>query len=150
AEIVSRTLELAEPHPVASYWLQHGWLKLAGHSEFSLRYPSAWWSILAVALLLALAARLDLSEANRLAGGVLAAVSPYLIWHAQDARMYSMNLALTTAATVAAVAWWARPGWRSGAVYVVSGLLALHTHYYAAYVILAHGAAVALLALIAK
>lgn len=150
AEIVSRTLELAEPHPVASYWLQHGWLKLAGHSEFSLRYPSAWWSILAVALLLALAARLDLSEANRLAGGALAAVSPYLIWHAQDARMYSMNLALTTAATVAAVAWWARPGWRSGAVYVVSGLLALHTHYYAAYVILAHGAAVALLALIAK
>lgn len=150
AAIVSRTLELAEPHPVASYWVQHGWLSLAGHSEFALRYPSAWWSVLAVALLLALGKRLDLSRVVYLAGGLLAVVSPYLIWHAQDARMYSMSLALTTAATWAAVSWWQRPSWRSGVVYIALALLALHTHYYAVYVLAAHGVTLTLLALIQK
>ncbi|NJN81607.1 MAG: hypothetical protein HC802_04515, partial [Caldilineaceae bacterium] len=44
ADIVNATLELAEPHPVASYLLQHGWLALAGHSEFSLRWQSLFFS----------------------------------------------------------------------------------------------------------
>lgn len=147
AAIVSRTLELAEPHPVASYWLQHGWLGLTGHSEFALRFPSAWWSVLAVALLLALGRRLELLPDIHLAGGVLAAISPYLIWHAQDARMYSMSLALTTAATWAAISWWRRPSWRTGAVYTALALLSLHTHYYAVYVLIGHGVTLVALAL---
>ncbi|MEJ5198444.1 MAG: hypothetical protein WHX53_05940, partial [Anaerolineae bacterium] len=67
----------------------------------------------------------------------LLALSPYAIWHSQDARMYSMSLALTLASTLLMCEALARRRavWWAG--YVAASLLALHTHYYAAYVILA-------------
>src|SRR5699024_9742701 len=94
-EIVDQTLALSEPHPVASYWLQHLWLGVAGHSEFALRFAGVWWSVLAAALMLPLAAQLALPVPSGIVGAALMALSPYVIWHAQDARMYSMSLALT-------------------------------------------------------
>ncbi len=140
SEIVRRTLELGEPHPVASYWLQHGWMAVAGDSEFALRFPSAGWGILAVALLPALVRRLRLGDATALGAATLAACSPYLIWHAQDARMYSMSLALTMASTLLWLVWRARPALQWAAAYVAVTWLALHTHYYGVYVVVAHGA----------
>ncbi len=99
-KLVRQTIELAEPHPVASYVVQGEWLKLAGHTEFALRFVSAWFGVLAVALIYRLARRLGLGKgAAALAGGLLA-ISPYAIWHSQDARMYSISLALTLASTL--------------------------------------------------
>jgi 4-amino-4-deoxy-L-arabinose transferase-like glycosyltransferase len=135
AIIVGRTIDLQEPHPIASYWLQHGWLALAGHSEFALRFTSLWWSTLSVALIAQVARSLGLGTGAELLGALLCALSPYALWHAQDARMYSMSLALTLAAALAALRWVASPGWRWAAFYAVTAWLALHTHYYAAFVI---------------
>jgi hypothetical protein len=39
-DIVRATLALREPHPVASYFLEKGWLALAGQSKFALRFAS--------------------------------------------------------------------------------------------------------------
>lgn len=136
-QIVRSTIALREPHPVASYFLQKAWFALAGHSEFALRFLSLWFGVLAVALLYRLGRRLELGrQAAALAAGLLA-LSPYAIWHSQDARMYSMSLALTLASTLLMLEaltrgrriWWAG--------YVAVTWLALHTHYYAAYVIVA-------------
>ena len=69
-DIVDATLALQEPHPVGSYLLQHGWLALAGHSEYALRFLSVWWSVLAVALLAGLARALSLAPMS----GLLAAL----------------------------------------------------------------------------
>lgn len=136
-EIVDATIALAEPHPVASYFVQKAFLALAGDGEFALRFGGAWWSVLAVALLYRLGRRLHLgSWPAALAAGLLA-ISPYAVWHAQDARMYSMSLALTTATVLFAIVALERQNWPSVLGYVLSALLALHTHYYAAYVILA-------------
>lgn len=139
--IVERTIELSEPHPVASYWLQHFWLGVAGHSEFALRFVGAWWSVLAVALIWPLALRLSLGRGVALVGVLLMALSPYVIWHAQDARMYNMSLALTMASTLFALRWWllAEGTLRKWGVlgYVLAAWLALNTHYFAAYVIVA-------------
>ncbi|MCB0120633.1 MAG: glycosyltransferase family 39 protein, partial [Caldilineaceae bacterium] len=141
AEIVPATVELEEPHPVASYYLQHAWLTLlgndgAGRSEFSLRFPSAWFGLLAVALLYALGRQL-LRPAAALCATLLLAVSPYAIWHSQDARMYSMSLALTTASTWLMVLWLQRQWRRLAIAYVVVTLLALHTHYFAVFIVAA-------------
>ncbi|MCC6458448.1 MAG: hypothetical protein IT328_26095 [Caldilineaceae bacterium] len=140
-DIVEHTLDLHEPHPVASYWLQHGWLGVAGESEFALRFTGVWWSVLAVALMLPLAAQLALPFPTGTMGAALMALSPYVIWHAQDARMYSMSLALTLASSLLAVRWWQSEG-RSAQLWNAAGYLpvtwlALHTHYFALYVIVA-------------
>ena len=140
-EIVDQTLALREPHPVASYWLQHLWLDMAGHGEFALRFLGVWWSVLAVALILPLAIQLTLPTATGLVAASLMALSPYAIWHAQDARMYSMSLALTTASTLCAVSWWRAQGGRKrvwlAVAYLLVTWLALQTHYFAVYVVLA-------------
>ena len=70
----------------------------------------------------------------------LLALSPYAIWHAQDARMYSMSLALTTASSWLAVAWLyarGRQRWLPALAYIIVSWLALHTHYFAAFVLVA-------------
>jgi 4-amino-4-deoxy-L-arabinose transferase-like glycosyltransferase len=144
-EIVEQTLDLHEPHPVASYWLQHLWLAGAGHSEFALRFSSVWWSVMAVALIVALAAHLALPSGARLMAAALMALSPYVIWHAQDARMYSMSLALTLLSTLLAVLWWQGEGrWRQlwyTLGYLLMTWLALHTHYFVLYVVVAQNLA---------
>lgn len=146
-EIVEQTLVLSEPHPVASYWLQHVWLAVAGHSEFALRFVGVWWSTLAVVLLLPLAARLVLPVSTGVVGALLMAISPYVIWHAQDARMYSMSLALTLASTLMALRWW-KASERSAQLWATVGYLlvtwlALHTHYFALYMVVAQHIALA-------
>jgi len=153
--LVRQTIELAEPHPVASYVIQGEWLELAGHTEFALRFVSAWFGVLAVALIYRLARRLGLGRSVAALAGVLLAVSPYAIWHSQDARMYSISLSLTLGSTVLMLealartptAWMTgqgtlQPRGRAGAAvwwgaYVVVTWLALQTHYYAAYIIVA-------------
>jgi hypothetical protein len=96
--------------------------------------------------MLPLAARLSLSKATGIAAAALMALSPYAIWHAQDARMYSMSLALTMSSTLLAVAWWqleSRKGqiWIAVA-YVAVTWLALHTHYFAVYIVVAQNVAI--------
>lgn len=143
-EVVDQTLELSEPHPVASYWLQHGWLGAAGHSEFALRFVGVWWSVLAVALVVPLAGQLALPSSAALAATALLAFSPYAIWHAQDARMYSMSLALTMASSLLALRWWGAQGrGRIGAAvgYLLVTWLALNTHYFALYIVAAQNLA---------
>jgi len=149
--LIRQTIELSEPHPVASYAIQGEWLKLAGHTEFALRFVSAWFGVLAVALIYRLARRLGLGRRVAALAGALLAVSPYAIWHSQDARMYSISLALTLGSTVLMLEALARgaaagpaghaprrmgtAGW--WAAYGAVTWLALQTHYYAAYIIVA-------------
>lgn len=135
--MIEATIELAEPHPVGSYFVLKAWLNLAGDSEFALRFPSAWFGVLAAALTLRLALRLGFRRRTALLALVLLTLSPYAIWHSQDARMYSMSMALTVAAVWLGVETLQRQraGW--GLAYVAVAWLALHTHYYAAFALAA-------------
>ena len=137
AQIVRSTIALREPHPVASYFVEKVWLGLAGQTEFAVRFASLWFGVLAVALLYRLGRRLGLGRPAATLGAALLAISPYAIWHSQDARMYSMSLALTTASVVLMLEALARRRIIYWAGYVGVTLLALHTHYYAAYVVIA-------------
>jgi hypothetical protein len=134
--IIDDTIRLAEPHPVASYIVQKGWLSLAGESEFALRFTSAWWSVLVVVLLVRLARRLGLAPNTQTLAALLLALSPYAIWHAQDARMYSMSLALNTLVIWLAVEALARRRWPWIAAYVAAAYAAMQTHYFSAFVLL--------------
>ena len=148
AEIIRSTLSLREPHPVASYFLEKAWFGLAGHSEFALRFVSVWFGVLAVALLYRLGRRLGFGTLTATLAAALMAVSPYAIWHSQDARMYALSLALTLASTWLALELLRSGGrLRYGLVYVLVSWLALQTHYFAVFVLLAQNVFVLILAL---
>lgn len=136
-DMVQATIELQEPHPIASYLVQQRWLAWAGHSEFALRFSSAWFGLLAVALLWRLANALLLPPPTALLATLLLASSPYAIWHSQDARMYSMSLALTTASTWLMIGWLQRQRRVWAIAYGVISWVALHTHYFSVFVLVA-------------
>jgi hypothetical protein len=136
-QIIESTIALREPHPVGSYLLEKAWLALAGQTEFALRFTSLWFGVLAVALLYRLGRRLEFGRGTALLAAALLAVSPYAIWHSQDARMYSISLALTIGSTLLMLEAIARRRWQAWAAYVVVSWMALQVHYFAFFVILA-------------
>lgn len=91
--------------PSAGYPLYHlilkAWIAVAGDSEWALRFPSALAGVLAVLALLLAASELQYSRSEPAGGirswwrfpvavGLLSTLSPYALWHAQDAKVYSL------------------------------------------------------------
>ncbi|MBN1580169.1 MAG: glycosyltransferase family 39 protein [Anaerolineae bacterium] len=71
------------------YLLLRPWVAAAGRSEFGLRYFSLWFGVLGVALLY----RLGKSWLSRPVGALAAllmAVAPYMVWYAQELKMYAL------------------------------------------------------------
>jgi uncharacterized membrane protein len=132
-------------HPPFHSLLLHLWMALVGDSEFSVRLLSAWWGVLAVALLCRLGR--CLSWAVGTLAALLLACSPLAIWYSQETRGYVMALSLVTATVIAA--WKLVPSagersaradhghWASYLLYVVLATAALYTHLYSAFVLLA-------------
>jgi mannosyltransferase len=73
------------------------WAAIAGDSEWSLRFPSVVGAALAAGLVVMLANRL-FDRWVALVGGLLLATSPFLVMWSQQARAYSMFVALCLAA----------------------------------------------------
>ncbi len=138
AGILDRIIREGDPQPPIHYWLLWGWAKLTGDSEFALRAWSALTSLILVPLIYQVGRRLWRDEVGFLAAG-LTAVHPQQIWLAQDARnMYQLALIALLASTlilprlaVNSKYWLA---------YVICGALAMYSHYYALFVLTAHGA----------
>jgi len=137
SDMIRATLTLGEPHPVGSYLIEKGWLSLAGHSEFALRFISAWFGTLAVGIVYRLGRRLGLPRGTAGVGALLLATSPYAIWHSQDARMYTMSLALTAASTWLAMEMTARPRHSLWLAYALVSWSTLQVHYFAGFVLVA-------------
>ena len=138
-QIVAQTLALRVPHPFGSYLLQHAWLQVAGTHEFALRFIAVLAGTMAIPLVFHMAKQLRLGAPIALTASLLTAVNAYAIWHSQDAPMYSLSLALTAAATILALPVIRQPKlWPAPAGYAVCAAVAMHVHYYAAFVILAH------------
>jgi mannosyltransferase len=134
--------------------LLHGWLALAGHTDFVLRFFSVWASVLAVAVIYRLgadlASTLDSAQWGRRAATVAAlllAVNPLQLWYAQEARTYSWLMA---SALLSTWSFWrllsdVRPAHRAfplrrvdWLVYVISTTLTVYLHFYGFLVPIAH------------
>lgn len=74
------------------------WYRLAGQSDFAVRYFSVFCSTLTVALLWQLARAWF---GRRVAGwaALLLALSPFALWFAQEAKMYALHMLLATLST---------------------------------------------------
>lgn len=104
------TLLLDLLNPTAGYPLYHlllkGWTMLAGDSEWALRFPSALAGALAVVALYGTAREFQAADTHPatddphtrqarlfpLLAAILLACSPFAIWYAQEAKVYSLLL----------------------------------------------------------
>jgi len=98
-------------------WLLSLWVDLVGISEFALRYSSVLPGVLLLPLMLWLGRRLADDRAG-LVAAALAATSPYLVWYAQELKMYSLLALLGAASTALLFRALDRGGIRNWAGYV--------------------------------
>lgn len=77
------------PHTPLYYLLLMPWLNLAGTSDFALRWFSVAFGLLTVPVSYVLAKRLT-GPAAAILVALLCALSPFLVYYSQEARMYSM------------------------------------------------------------
>jgi uncharacterized membrane protein len=130
-----RTIPDSEGTPPLYYVLAWGWATIFGDSEAGLRSFSALLGTLAVVVVY-LAGRELVSARAGLVASYLAAASPLLVWHAQDARAYSLLILLGGLSFLffARVRRTAAPLDALG--FGLASALALATHYFAVFLVL--------------
>ena len=127
----------ADVHPPGYLLLLHEWIARFGTDTVVLRIPSELAAIATIPLLYLLARRLYSHHIGLLAS-TLGAASPFWIWHAQEARMYSFLVLFATAATLGLVyaiedrrIW----GW---VLFTLATGFGIYFHYFAFAVLAAH------------
>ncbi|MGQ9668069.1 MAG: glycosyltransferase family 39 protein, partial [Anaerolineae bacterium] len=125
-------------HPPLYYALLHLWIKLAGKGEFAANFLSLIFGLMLIPMVYRAARALGFPRAG-LWAALLTAISPYHIWYAQEARMYTVGawLGLVSAGGL----WLAlksprrrRLGWMA---YTSSAAVGLYTLYYFAFLLIA-------------
>lgn len=134
-DILARTA--ADIHPPLYYVLLHAWIRLAGDSEFALRFPSVIAGVAIVPLMWRLGYK-TLGRAGGIIAALLVAVSPLWLWYAREARMYTIVTALVVASTWLLLRWLDRPSRLRLLSYVVLTVLAIYTHFFAWFIVAAH------------
>ncbi len=128
--------------PPLYYYVVSAWGRLAGWSEWSLRFPSAFFGTLAIPLMAALAYALTRRKQAAVLAAALAAIHPLLVYYSQEARMYAMLIALCILLGVIVV----RLERQSHTLlllvlYIIVAASAVYTHYFAFFVLAALGLA---------
>ena len=129
----------SESTPPLYYWLAWVWAKLFGTGEVGLRSLSALFGTAAIPVVYAAGARLATRRAG-LFGAAIVAVSPVLIWFSQDARAYSLAVLLSALSFYFFVAARETADRRDLACWAAFSALALATHYFTAFLVIAEAA----------
>lgn len=126
AAVIDRAAD--DVHPPAEHLITHFFLKIVPLSETTARIPPVLFGTLAV-LGMYLLARRYTNDYIAAVVGLLAALSPYLTFAAQEQRMYSLLLATTLFTLLCLEEFLAthRPGWLIG--FILAGTLAAYTHH---------------------
>ena len=127
------TWKLSDPHPPLYEILLAIWISLFGTSEFALRSMSALFGLLVIMSAFALPAVIP--RRSSMVYALLLACSGPLVIYSQDARNYSMGVALVAWMLVLALRHWGNQAARVQAGRPPYGLLALSallmlTHFY--------------------
>ncbi|HSQ00679.1 MAG TPA: glycosyltransferase family 39 protein [Candidatus Dormibacteraeota bacterium] len=135
---------MADRHPPLYILLLKAWAVVAGRSDWSLRAFSVVASCMFVLLSAALTRLMAGSVAARWAAW-LAACSPYVVHHGQEARMYPLVMALAAGQLTLFVRVLLGRRERLGWGFAVIAVALTATHYYAGFLILGELLALALL-----
>jgi hypothetical protein len=139
-EMLVKTVEMIEPHPIGYYVYLKGWMALAGSSEFPIRFSSVIFGTFLVALVWRFARQLGLHRihpAIPILAATLMAVNPFAVHYSREIRMYAVHMVLTLASMMLMLQIWRKPNWKWVAAYVLVSWTALQVHYYAGFVFIA-------------
>jgi uncharacterized membrane protein len=138
-------------HPPLWRLVTRAWVLAFGDSESSLRFPAAILGVVSVYLFHLLSRRLTSPALAPSRGGFrgvdagagawatgLAAAAAFWIQYAQEARPYSALLAESLGLHLLYLRWLDRGGRGTLAGYAALAAAALYTHYFAAWILLAH------------
>ncbi len=128
--------------PPLYYYIVAGWIRLAGASEWALRFPSAAWGVLIVPLVYVLGRRLyRCSGGAGLMAALLTSGAPLYVYYSQEARMYTqltaLGVVITYALARATQALGVRERLRWWTAFALAGLAAVYTHYFAFFLLAA-------------
>ncbi len=126
AEIAVRTAH--DIHPPLYYWLLKFWVAGWGDTEFAVRALSAALGVLLVAVIFRLGTRWFGWQAG-IAAALLAAVNPFQVYYAQEARMYMLLTLLGALTALFAVEYWRKGETRRLVGYALAAAAGLYTHY---------------------
>ncbi len=104
------------------------WIRLAGDSEFSVRYLSVLLGVTGAPIILQLSRSLSHHRTTGLASVLAYATLPIFVYYSQEVRMYALAVPLT--AGFALAGWRLVTKHRGPGIYVTLGLLMLATHLY--------------------
>ena len=147
----------AEVHPRFFHSWLFIWYQIFGYNVFGLRMLVVLFGMLGLPLIYVLARRLFVSRARwetrstgqappsarragqtaSLAALLVLVVSPFHVAYSQDLTMYSLLFAMVTLSFYTLLRALGESTWRSWAIYAVVTLLMMHTHYYAAFAVVA-------------
>lgn len=132
------SLATIEPHPPLYYATLHLWTYLLDQSEFAARFLSVLVSILMIPMIYRLGLALCGAKVGWLAA-LLGSINPFLIWHGQDVRMYSM-LACLGLGSVLLFSLTLERGRKSGEKslwigYVLLTIGTLYVHYFSLFIL---------------
>ena len=128
-----------ESTPPLYYVVAWLWAQVVGSDETQLRSLSALAGTLVIPVAFA-AGRIVATARIGLAAAVLAAISPMLVWYSQEARAYSLLALLGGLSFVLFALARVDPSRRLLAWWAVVSALAIATHYFAGFVVLAEAA----------
>jgi len=127
-------------HPPLYYVLVKAFADLAGYGDFPLRFFSVVCGTVLIAGLYALGRRLG-GEAMGASAALFAVCAPSFVYYAQEARMYSLLMALAVLSSYSLLRLLEDPGARRWQVaFVLASSAALYTHYFAALLLVAQNA----------
>jgi len=130
---------LGEEHPPLHYIILHSWIRVAGDSEFAMRFLAVIPAILVLPVMWQLGRRWH----GRMMGffvAALMAVSQSLVWLGQDVRnQYVMVILCGALATWFFQRALDRPRWIAWVWYALLCALTMYSHYYGIFALLAHG-----------
>jgi hypothetical protein len=125
-----------DPQALLSYAVYRGWALVMGTSEYVARLLPALFSVIGIPVMYALGHRLCGRKLGLLAA-FLWAISPFQIYHAQDARSYAIWSVLSLAAVWLALRALDRQRRIDWLLYVVAAALAGYIYYLELFVVVA-------------
>ena len=124
-------------HPPVYFVIIRYWIEL-GRSEFMLRFPSAVFGIAVIPIVYLITRRFFRTGVPGIAALVVA-LSPFGLWYSQEARMYSLQILLAGACTLAFLRAWKTQKPADYGLYVLAALAGLYTHIGMLLLVAGHG-----------
>lgn len=118
-------------HPPLFYITLKAWTNIFGDSVLAMRMMSTVFVMLGMFILYRLCLLIKITDKRTLLILALYAVSPVLIYYAQEVRMQSLNLFLTLASSFFFLKFLYNKKNLYGALWAICAMLSIYTHYFA-------------------